>query len=40
MERYLSEYEHIFNILETERNNTPYKKKHVQYKITLASTVT
>jgi hypothetical protein len=36
--RYLSEY--TFNILETERNNTSYKGKYMQYKISLASTVT
>jgi hypothetical protein len=39
-ECYLSECEHTFNILGTERNNTSYKGKHVQYKIALASTVT
>ena len=43
MGHYLSECEHTFNILEIERNNTPYKGKHykhMQYKIALASTVT
>jgi hypothetical protein len=38
-ERYLSECEHTINILEIERNCTPYKRKnykHVQYKIALA----
>jgi hypothetical protein len=42
-ECYLIECEHTFNILETERNNTPYQGKHykhVQYKIALASMVT
>jgi hypothetical protein len=42
MEHYLGECEHTFNILETERNNTPYKGKHyenVQYDIEIASTV-
>jgi hypothetical protein len=43
MERYLGEYKHIFNILKTERNSTPYKGKHyknVQHEIELASMVT
>jgi hypothetical protein len=43
MERYQSDCKHIFNILETERNSTPYKDKHykhVQYKIELAYMVT
>jgi hypothetical protein len=39
-ECYLSECKHTFNILEIERNSTPYKGKHVQYKIVLASMVT
>jgi hypothetical protein len=39
----LSRREHTFNILETERNNTPYKGKYyknVQHEIEFASTVT
>jgi hypothetical protein len=39
-EQHLCECEHTFTILGTERNSTPYKGKHVQHKIALASTVT
>jgi hypothetical protein len=43
MKRYVSECEHTFNILKTERNDTPYKGKHykhVKYTIVLASMAT
>jgi hypothetical protein len=39
-EPYLRDCEHTFNILGIERNSTPHKGKHMQYKIALASTVT